>query len=104
MKITKVTQATVYYVETDSDEPNNFIRHSASNWTMQISGSNEDVSPAEDMEQLFQSYIKQSVDEVINDVVSEGIVCCSSCEAKELLSTCVITCFDCYNNATGELD
>ncbi len=58
ISITGTREATIHYVATNEEELNSYTRHSATNWTVTMGESEEQVYDCEELEALFQGYIK----------------------------------------------
>ncbi len=57
MKIVSVERRIIYYVETDEEEYNNYLRHGADNWDIRMGESYETESDCKELEQKFQEYL-----------------------------------------------
>lgn len=57
MRIVSATSVVVFYVETNEENLNQYTRHSAENWTIQIGESDEQVYDCAKLESLFQEYL-----------------------------------------------
>ena len=67
MKITKITKEIIHYVETDEEDYNTYIRHSAKNWGVIMGESEEVVYDCEELEVMFQEIQNSKVYVAIND-------------------------------------
>lgn len=60
MQIKNVEEATVFFVQTDEPYPNQYTRYDPYNWTVSIGESDEPVYDCQELEDLFQQYLKSN--------------------------------------------
>lgn len=60
MTIKEVTKATIFYVETNEEYYNRYIRHGENSWTVAIGESDEPVYDCEELESLFQKWMLEN--------------------------------------------
>ena len=58
MKIVKAEELRVIRVETDESEYSNYTRYSSDCWYVQMGESDEPVYDCEELENLYQKYLK----------------------------------------------
>lgn len=58
MKIVKTEDCVVTFIETDENGWNNYTRYGEDSWTVQMGESDESVYDCEELEQLYQDYVK----------------------------------------------
>ena len=56
MKIKEVTRAVIFYIETDQEDYNRYIRWGSNCWTVTVCESDEPVYNCEELEQMFQDW------------------------------------------------